>query len=229
MIGWYVHHHGAGHRHRASAVVDLLGDLAVTGLSTGPRPDGWRHDWLVLPADDAEPAHDPTARGALHWAPEGHPGQRDRMAVISDWIGRTRPSLLVVDVSVEVALLARLHGVPVVVVVLPGRRDDAPHRLAHRVARRVVAAWPATAPVTIADGTEGLGDRLVHVGALSRFDGRATSAAAPRRATPHVVVLAGAGGGSPLGGDALARARRQAPRWRWTVLDAAAGTWSNDP
>lgn len=228
MIGWYVHHQGAGHAQRATAVCELL-DQPVTGLSTAPPPAGWDHGWVRLPADDDEPVHDVTANGALHWVPEGHRGQRERMAAVSRWIERDRPSLLVVDVSVEIAVLARLHGVPVVTTVLPGRRDDPAHRLVHHLARRVVAAWPAG----VAGMVSGLGDvadRLEHVGALSRFDDRPPASAASTAAgSPHVVVLAGRGGGTPLGGPDLDRARAQADGWRWTVLDGSPETWTEDP
>ena len=43
------------------------------------------------------------------------------MARLSAWIAESRPRVIVVDVSVEVALLARLFGIPVVSVALPGR------------------------------------------------------------------------------------------------------------
>src|SRR3712207_8569721 len=52
-----------------------------------------------------------------------------------------RPDVLVVDVSVEVALLARLLGVPVVLVAQRGRRDDDPHRRAYAAAAAVAAPW----------------------------------------------------------------------------------------
>lgn len=231
MIGWYVHHQGVGHAQRAAAVCDLL-DQRVTGLSTAPPPARWSHGWVQLPPDDAEPVHDVTANGALHWVPEGHPGQRERMAELSRWIARDQPSLLVVDVSVEVAVLARLHGVPVVTTVLPGRRDDPAHRLVHHLARRVVAAWPAG----VAGMVSGLGDvaeRLEHVGAMSRFDDRTPTASAPPAPSAdgsrHVVVLGGRGGGTPLGGPDLERARAQADGWRWTVLDGSPDHWTDDP
>ena len=190
MIGYYVHHHGHGHRHRATAVARCL-DVPVTGLSSVPRPADWPGDWVELPRDDGGGAVEPTAGGTLHWAPEHDDGLSERMAAVSAWIERTRPSLLVCDVSVEVALLARLHGVPVVTMVLPGVRDDVPHRTVHALARRVVAAWPEHVPGMTA-GLDGVGDRMVHVGAISRFDGRE---AAPRTdPRPHVVVLGGTGG-----------------------------------
>ena len=49
---------------------------------------------------------------------------------------------MVVDVSVEVAILVRLLGVPVVVMAMPGDRIDAPHDLVYQAADHILAAWP---------------------------------------------------------------------------------------
>jgi UDP-N-acetylglucosamine:LPS N-acetylglucosamine transferase len=170
MIGYYVHHHGSGHLSRATALARVLGD-DLTGLSSLARPAGWTGDWLQLPADtgpDTVDPVDPTARGALHWVPRRAAGVRARAAALAAWFERGRPRVVVTDVSVEVALLARLHGIPVVVVAQPGQRDDAAHRLAYRIADRIVGFWPAGFDVL--KTAEPLGERLATVGALSRFD-----------------------------------------------------------
>lgn len=227
MIGYYVHHHGGGHRHRASAVAHHLRH-PVTGLSSAPRPDGWPGAWVALPRDDATRApHDVDAHGRLHWVPEHDDGLRSRTAAVSAWIGRHRPTLMMVDVSVEVTLLARLHGIPVVSMVLPGERGDAAHQLGHDVARRLVAAWPDSARGLVR-GVHEEDPRLVRVGALSRHDHLIDSPAPARTGAPHVVVLMGSGG-TDLSARDLAAARGSTPDWRWTVLDARLGTWSADP
>jgi len=46
---------------------------------------------------------------------------------------------MMVDVSVEVSVLARLMGVPVVTMVLPGSRSDQPHRLGYALAAMLIA------------------------------------------------------------------------------------------
>ena len=50
---------------------------------------------------------------------------------------------MVVDVSIEIALLARLHGVPVVLVAQRGIRHDAAHALAYAQASAIAAPWTA--------------------------------------------------------------------------------------
>lgn len=225
MIGYYVHHHGRGHLNRAIAVAAAT-EAIVVGMSSLPRPPEWTGPWMVLPRDDVGPEPvDASAHGRLHWVPEMDAGLTARMADISSWIADIEPALMVVDVSVEVSLLARLHGIPVVTTVLPGDRRDSAHDLVHSVARRIVAAWPDDASGLVS-GLDPHRDRLVCVGGLSRFDDREPvppSSGGDRR----VLVLAGAGDGAERPWD-LASAREQSPGWAWDVLGPGAG-WVDDP
>ncbi len=251
MIGYYVHHHGRGHVTRAATLLPHLPrGVEVTGLSSLPRPPGWPQLWLQLDADaDDDPFQlplDPTAGGTFHWVPRGHDGLRSRMSSISRWIDATRPSVVVVDTSVEVAALCRLHGVPVVSLLQPGDRTDRPHELGLGLAERLVAPWPADVP-DVVRGVDPADPRLVHVGAFSRFDDREPASPPPHDTAPHetdphdthltdpstsgsrhVVVLAGAGG-SALTREALDHARTTTPGWDWTVLGGPDGTWVDDP
>lgn len=224
MIGYYVHHQGSGHLHRALSINAAL-DGTLTGLSSAGRPSGWMGAWIQLD-DDAggRPQDRLTAGGALHYVPEHHRGLRTRMAQIAAWIETAQPEAMVVDVSVEVALLARLHGIPVVVVALPGRRGDRPHQLGYDVARAIVAPWPAAARSIWPEGTADQLARTEFVGAISRFPVVARPEGIPRR----VVVLNGTGGGGP-GAAEVEAARAACPDWEWVHLDRASGTWVDDP
>ena len=145
MIGYYIHHQGDGHVTRAATIARRLGAEPVTGLSPRPRPDGWDGPWITLPRDDVPAvgdATDPTAHGALHWAPLAHAGLRARMAELAAWVRAAAPRLMVVDVSVEVSILIRAMGVPVVVMGMPGERGDAAHQLSYRIAQAIIAPWP---------------------------------------------------------------------------------------
>lgn len=229
MIGYYVHHHGDGHLHRATIVSGLLGE-SVTGLSSHARPADWYGSWVQLPRDDEgiDPL-DVDANGRLHWVPEHDDGLRARTSEISEWIAAVDPDLMVVDVSVEIALLARLHGVPVVTLVLPGDRRDPAHQLVHQIARRVVAPWPESVRGMLRGVDEGADSSLLRVGAISRFDNRiGTAATASPAAEPRVALLMGAGG-SDLTAAMLDAAREQTPGWHWDVLDKTLGTWTDDP
>ena len=226
MIGYYVHHQGSGHLHRATAVAAELG-LPVTGLSSLARPAGWVGPWLQLEPDDTGMVRqDTTASGHLHWVPIHDGGLRGRMAALSAWIERVRPQLLVADVSVEVALLARLHGIPVVSVVLPGDRSDPAHRLGFGVSTELVAVWPALAEGMVGGLTSHDDARLRTVGGLSRFPVRPP---APRRPGPRRVSVLLGDGGDQVGPATWQQAQTQAPQWEWTVLGRTSGTWVEDP
>lgn len=234
MIGYYVHHQGRGHLTRALGILAAHGGPA-TVLTSVPRPaegSAAHVDWLDLPRDDESlRPRDPTAGGVLHWAPRHDPGLRDRMAAIAAWIGRTAPRLVVVDVSVEVTLLCRLLGVPVLVVAMAGDRTDRAHRAAYDAADALLACWPREVlePAWPTVWTA----KTRFVGALSRYDCRigtgpdraGDAAERPRRRS--VVVLLGAGG-RDVSDEDLAAAGRATPGWNWTVLGGSDG-WFPDP
>lgn len=213
MIGWYVHHHGAGHGQRLLAVSRHL-RTPVTALGSGDQPDGFAGEWIALPRDDDDPVDraSATAGDALHWAPLHHPGLQDRHAAIAAWIARARPSLFVTDVSVEVTALARLCGVPVVVFAMLGDRDDPAHRLGRSLATSLIAPWPAARDRPDGGARSGAGAPVLHVGAFSRFDGRLPAAEGPRRGT--VLVLFGSGG-RDVGDTDFRAARAATPGWTW--------------
>lgn len=205
-VGWYVHHHGAGHRQRFLAAAGHLG-AGVTALSSLPRPAGYEGPWRRLPLDLPDAGlGDPTAGGTLHWAPPGCDGLRERMASIAAWIAEERPAVLVVDVSVEVALLGRLLGVPVVLVAQRGVRTDPAHQRAYAAAARIVAPWTAASHLA----TDGVPmGRLTFCGAISRFDGR--TAVAP--SSDDVLLLVGSGGHALTAGQVGAAADATGRTW----------------
>lgn len=216
MIGYYVHHHGSGHVTRLQAIAAHLRS-PVTGLSSLPAPSGWPGEWVQLDRDDREPspdavAGDPTAGGVLHWAPAHHRGLSARMATVGSWLHRHRPALLVVDVSVEVALLARLHGVPVVVLAMPGERTDRAHRTAYDLAEALLVPWPAAA--LRSPWPDHWVAKAWWVGAFSRFDGLAPRRRVESRNGPIVLLLWGTGGHDASPAD-IEAARAATPGWTW--------------
>ena len=169
----------------------------VTVLSSLPPAPG-PAEWIRLPVDhdDTRPG-DATAGGVLHWAPLRHAGLRSRMATIAAWVDRAAPSLVVVDVSVEVTLLCRLTGTPVVTVGMPGDRSDRAHRLGYDAATAILAPWVAEfgAADWPADWPASWRDKTFYAGGISRFDGVAPPLRIPHVGPLRVAVLWGAGGG----------------------------------
>jgi len=220
-IGWYVHHQGAGHLQRARAVAaqlscpcTIMGTLAGLG-EAGPN---------VLDLPDDRPLDEGAAFAgfdgeaerpdAMHYAPLRHPGLRRRMAQIAEWVDRTDPALLVVDVSVEVALFARLLSVPTVVVRLAGERTDRPHLEAFRSASRLLAPFPAALEAP------GVPDWVRAKTFYAGFLGLAPNGGSTEGR--NIVVVFGRGG---EGGDlaAIAAAARQVPDRQWHVLGPVSG------
>ena len=212
-IGYYIHHRGAGHLHRAQAIAEAL-PRPVTGLSSLPQPTGWPGQWIQLPLDtDPSVPVDPTAGGTLHWAPVGSTGLLSRMSSIAAWLAEAGPACMVVDVSVEVALLARLHGIPVITMGQPGDRRDAAHTLGYTVSAAILAPWPSSAQPLMKEA----GPEPIAVGAISRIPVAEEKPRTGRR----VATLRGHGnvGSSPL--DAAVAALRALPGWE--VVDAIGG------
>jgi hypothetical protein len=234
MIGYYVHHVGRGHLHRASVLAAELERRGepVTGLSSLPKPDGWSGDWQQLPRDDlGVGAEGSDAGGRLHWAPLDDPGLRDRMAQISSWIHQAAPAVVVSDVSVEVALLARLHGARVVSVVLPGTRGDPAHLLGFDVSEALVGFWPRSAARMVRGVPDPTEKRLHAVGALSRFPPAAPSVevAGDRDRRKRRGLLLLGSGGHAVTDDDIASLAQQTPGWQWTMLGTTGGPWVDDP
>ena len=237
-VGMYAHHHGSGHLHRCRSIAAEL--MATNGASVTVFSSRAGAD-VELPMDTMEAQEtgtveldaaelgttavsyrDATAHGTLHWAPLGVPGLSDRMARIAEWVAQTRPDVFYVDVSVEVAVLVRLLGVPVVHIAMPGTRSDAPHQLAYAQASALIAAWPAAVPTP--DHLRAHADRLHPVGGISRFDAttlphptspRVRELAQPGAST--VVVLQGHGGTSWTE-DYWRDVERACPGWHVEVL-----------
>lgn len=227
MIAYYIHHHGTGHLARAGCIAAHL-TTPVTALSSLAPPADWPGDWLELPRDDDHVDHptDRDAGGTLHWAPLDHSGLRRRMALLAAWLDVARPLLLIADVSVEVAVWARLMGVPVIVVAMPGHRDDPAHRLGYGLASALLAPWTAIAAPP--EWPQEWAAKTHLTGAFSRFDGRwlAPRVSAPRR--PRVLVLFGKGG-STVGPADVRAAAAATPEWDWEAVGLAGGRWMTDP
>ena len=227
MIGYYVHHHGRGHAARARSICARL-EEPVTFFSSLPRPastrarDTWVQLPLDVPADHEEPI-DAQCRGRMHWAPVHVPGLAQRAADLLRVAVDAGLRRLVVDVSVEVATLARVAGIPVTVMAMPGERTDAPHRLAYDLADQIVAPWSAEVyrPAWLGDHL----DRTHFVGSISQFEDRPQQRGAVT--SDRLGVLLGGAGGDDLPGDALEQLRGALPQYRWMSLSAA--SWVDDP
>lgn len=226
MIGWYVHDHGSGHRRRLEAVAAHL-DEPVTGMGSGEPAEGV--GWLPLPPDAVRApalgpaATDPTAGGALHWAPLGEPGMLGRAETVAAWARTSGCRLLVVDVSVEMLLLGRLLGLPTVAVLQPGDRRDPAHVLGYATAAALLAPWPGSADAGARTrwgawrGTRDVRSRTRWTGAFSRFDGRPQEPDRTGCPAGRCAVLVLGRGGHTVRASDVRDAASATAGWHWHV------------
>lgn len=211
-IGYYAHHQGAGHVTRALAIAArLAGPMTLFGSSLPHESMLANVSLCHLPMDFDDQTIVDTPAG-LHYAPLAVDGLRERMGTLVDWFRSHWPCLLVVDVSVEVALLARLCGVPTVYMRQRGHRFDAAHCLAYASATRLLAPYAKQfeEPDTPAAWTL----KTDYAGSISRC----ARPLAPRRFDPHHVTVITGRGGTNLTVAQLVCAARSCPDWQWTVL-----------
>lgn len=230
-IGYYVHHHGAGHRARADAIANAM-DWPIVLLGTGIGSAG-----IDLCDDRPVDGSFSGADGAgcrphaLHYAPVDHDGVRRRVARVARWIAEARPSLMVVDVSAEIAMLARLASVPTVYVRLNGERSDPAHLDAFRGAQALLAPFHEALEMSTTPAW---------VRAKTRYCPGITAPPHDARADAHRVLVVIGRGGAAGDGVQFARAARACPDILWRVIgpvspvaDAPANLqlagWVDDP
>ena len=158
-LGYYAHHHGSGHCRQIDKLAALLPTEARQQLTVFTSVTSEAYTFAAideaqvvrLPAED-ERSDDVLAGRAgqnwqpasLHYSPVGNSDIQQRSHKILDTIYQRRIDLMIIDVSVEVAMLCRAASVPYLYVRLPGIRDDVPHLNAFAGALALLAPYPRT-------------------------------------------------------------------------------------
>jgi len=224
-VGYYAHHHGRGHMQRALAIARAM-PCAVTILSSAACDEECSPNvsFVRLPLDyDANAV--PESFDRLHYAPLGVSGLRARARIVTEWFDTNWPCVLIVDVSVEIAMLARLSSVPVIYVRQRGDRFDSAHQFAYASASSLLAPYPEMLE------EPGTPDRwrakTDYVGLVSRY-GEDDAMCEPERRRHHprrtgrghagtVAVVVGYGG-TAIDGKLAIAAAVACPDWKWSVL-----------
>jgi len=156
-IGYYAHHHGSGHCRQADKLAALLPNDTRAQLTvfTSLNIDSYRftaideRQIVRLNAEDERPDDILAGRAgeywqpaSLHYSPVGNGDIQKRSHQILDTIFQRKIDLMIIDVSVEVAMLCRAASIPYLYVRLPGIRDDAPHLGAFSGALALLAPYP---------------------------------------------------------------------------------------
>ena len=234
-FGYFVHHQGRGHATRCAAVVNALPpERPVTVFCARddvfpPLREGVevrRIPSLFEPSGAPEPPALAAARtpANMHCAPLGWAQIRAATAAMTAWFDAANPELMIVDVSAEVAQLARLCSVPVVKVLQHGDRSDDGHLRAYEGCEGLLAPYAAALEQPERPGW--MRALTHHAPGLGVDAARLPERAAARRALgigegPLAVVVSGGGGsGAPLA--PLAMAARALPDWRIVTIGPVA-------
>ncbi len=229
-IAFFVHHQGRGHANRTMAVAaEFARDRPVSVLTAGPHLfDGFSRDIEIVALPDMIGAAVPTARlyaeptpQVMHCVPLGLAPMRRTMRTILDHLDAREAGLFVVDVSAEIALLARIASVPAVQIRMHGDRSDIGHVGAYEACVGMLA--PFDARLEQADYPAALRAKTFYSGRLStsldripdRAEARAKLGLDPQR---EIVVAVTGGGGSGTPYAPLTVAARAEPDALWLTL-----------
>ena len=237
-FGYFVHHQGRGHAERCAAILGALPatrpvtvfcarDDIFPALPARARvvriPSLFEAEDTVAPALDA--ARTPAT---MHCAPLGWASIRSAMSTITGWWAETDPALMIVDVSAEIAQLARLCSVPVVKVLQHGDRSDPGHMAAYECAAGLLA--PYDERLEQPERPDWMRAMTHHAGGLGVGRGHLPGREAARRvlgvpdgAQVCTVISGGGGAGAPLA--PLTMAARAMPDVLFHVIGPVAREW----
>lgn len=218
---FYIHHHGAGHLQRA---VIIASALAPSSRVTFMGSDLHRYELMIptrirrvhLPMDTCadDDLHFRERRlSFVHYAPLNVAGISKRAQTIIDFFTQNPNTLFIIDVSVEVTLLARLCGIPTVVVRQHGCRTDLAHSLAYESAEWILAPYPAIMSTTEEEGL--FATKTLFTGGFSRYAGHPYADCKGERT--HVAVFIGRGG-TPIDLNFVRFLKQQVPKFVLHVL-----------
>lgn len=203
MIGYYAHSHGSGHCNYASLFAKVFGKWLTVftdrrhAFDSGTEivmlenedPDGSEYDRNTFP----EPR-------ALHYAPVNIAKITRRNRAILENVLARDISLLIIDVSVEMAMLARVSSIPYAYVRLMGNRTDIAHLNAFEGASFLLAYFPRE--MESVDTPLWIVDKTVYLGFLSKYTFEKVAKVRPKEyktgENPVLLYLTGFGGSRSL-------------------------------
>ncbi|EDM35931.1 hypothetical protein PBAL39_23027 [Pedobacter sp. BAL39] len=222
-IAFYIHHHGLGHLTRAMEIMKRFPDHEMIFMGSNLHfqsalPANVRV--VHLPLDVANETdtyyHEELPSDIFHYAPLNVSGIRDRMSIMTELFRDEFPMILIVDVSVEVALLARLCGIPTIVMRQHGKRGDLPHRLAYQSAELLIAPYPRSMYRGNEDEAYA---KTLFTGGFSKFNVNGN----PAKEIPnHIAILLG-GGGSSLNSSVITEIATTCPNHFFHILGKISG------
>ena len=197
MIGYYAHQHGSGHCRYGELLANYFrDDLTVFTSYDYQFSEGVHYikledenpDGSTCQQNQVEPPY------YLHYSPVGQKSIQKRSLQLLQGIIDRNIKLLIVDVSAEIAALARSSSIPYAYIKLPGNRGDKGHLAAFQGAVFIIAYYPENFEDP---GTpEWVRNKTIYLG----FQSRNTSSPGFRTAEKidNLTVISGKGGNENL-------------------------------
>ena len=161
---------------------------------------------------------------SFHYAPYYSDAYRQRAVMLSEWVGKTNPTAVIVDVSAEITQYLRFLGVPVIAVRQHGDRTDYPHLAGYDAAYKLFAPYPE---ILEFEGTPSwIRAKTIYSAGFSRYSQRKITKSAARESlniSPQqkvALVLNGKGGSQHSLADITAAAL-VTPAWLWLIVGEA--------
>ena len=222
-ISFFVHHQGRGHAQRTMAIVrELPATQPVSVLTADPSLfDGFERDIEIVALPNMIGAPVPTPElydqptpSVMHCVPLGLAAMRQTMRRILDHLDDRDTGLFVIDVSAELALLARIASVPAIKIRMHGNRGDAGHLAAYDACAGMLA--PFDERLEQADYPDWARAKTFYSGGLCTSHEHGNDRTAARRALGlpldrEIVVAITGGGGAGTPYAPLTVAARAAP------------------
>ncbi len=142
------------------------------------------------------------------------------MLKLAQWVERTQPTLVVVDVSSEITQYFRLLGVPVISMRQHGDRNDWAHLCGYDAAYKLLAPYPQSLEST--STLYWVREKTIYVPGFSRYSGRVLSKLSAQKELginqqKVVLVLKGKGGDKHCL-ESISEAAKITPEWQWLIV-----------
>ncbi len=170
MLAYYSHSQGCGHSRFAALMSEYFkGKFKV--FTSCPYYFEPGVPIVKLPTEDPDgtgiPAGKMPAPEYLHYSPVNQESIKNRSLKLLTGLINSHVQLLIVDVSVEVAALARVSSIPYAYVRLPGNRNDPAHIQAFQGAVFLLAYYPEEFEPE--DTPKWVREKTIYLGFQSRF------------------------------------------------------------
>ncbi len=199
MIGYYAHGQGSGHCNYAQLLADFLQEKLVVFTDSRFK---FNEDVQVVKLSDEHIDGTEFNRKlyrepqSLHYAPINLRKITSRNSLLLQSVLNFDVKLLIVDVSVEIAMLARVSSIPYAYVRLMGERSDFAHTGAYQGAVFLMAYFPKE--MEMEDTPEWIVEKTIYLGFISKYLFKAQSTPKPQvynnNKKIHILHLLGFGG-----------------------------------